>query len=91
MAFKFEPDWTTHPGAVLQSYMDNCDCSISDIVRVTGFQARDIEYILIGEKKITPYISRKLSEVFTILNPLAFYRLQKRFDADIASGKKWVK
>lgn len=91
MVFKFESNWTVHPGAILQSYMDNCNCEISDIVRVTGFQKQDIRYILDGEKRVTPYISRKLSEVFRNLKPLAFYRMQKLFDADIAAGKKWVK
>jgi addiction module HigA family antidote len=59
---KFEPDWTVHPGELVDEFMEQDGYSKEDLSKNTGWSLEFINEILSGNISITNDIADKLSK-----------------------------
>jgi addiction module HigA family antidote len=84
---KFEPNWTIHPGAIIEDFMEDYDCSIIDLSTKTGWPEDFVENLLSGEISINKDIAKKLCIVFGMNNDF-WLNLQVNYEKDLSRINK---
>jgi addiction module HigA family antidote len=86
--YNYEPDYTVHPGEIVEHYMEQEDCSKTDFSKKIGWSVEFLDALLNAKIAVTKDMAKQLS-IATGTSVQIWLNLQKNYEKDTIRLKKY--
>ncbi|MCG7592402.1 HigA family addiction module antitoxin [Mycobacterium sp. PSTR-4-N] len=83
----FDPDWTVHPGRILQQEIDARGWTQKQFAEIIDRPVQAVNEICTGKKRITAQTALVLGAALGV-DAMFWLTAQARYDLDVALGKR---